>query len=390
METLVGRLIAIVIGLLLPGCGWSAVWVAEHEWNECWEEFYSDWLQNEVTVDTIEPIPFRFDCADLVYSLRAIFARENRLPFIATDNAGNRYGHFSTQWDHIATDIDWKQDKRFHSFLIDMCRDYLSTRTLHHDTYPIALRPNRIKPGIIIYEDRIAAHAATIGQIDRRTPLPVLYYEAFIPGQRHITVSTKTTVQLYPPDIDRSHSGIVYWKQPIFQNGQWMYLPEEEYDGFSLEQYAVDFAYRDKLFGILNRLAYESIHHKPFIDEMAAYQVFQPVLALFQKRLELLSRHASDYPESYEIDHEIFQQLDILWQTIHGFAIPRPIFNQQFGVFALKIFPNEPTVPALVVLDAFMCKYPSSKPSPSLMNRWGIEFDKRSRQWNLKETARDQ
>ena len=191
----------------------AEVWAAVQVWDATWETEYSGWIAREVDAGFLKPTGLRPDCADLVYTLRAVFSRENQLPFLASEAAGRRTGHFSGNWDNHTTRPEWRQDPRFVAFLRDLF-GWVSTRTLHYDTYPVALNPVNIRPGLIVYEDRIASHAAVLGRIGDKTLLPATYYEAFRPGQDFITISSMITVRLYGPEIPRRHSGIVRWRWP--------------------------------------------------------------------------------------------------------------------------------------------------------------------------------
>ncbi|HQH71198.1 MAG TPA: hypothetical protein PK360_03875 [bacterium] len=371
-----------VLALFSRAAG-AEVWAAVQVWDATWETKYSDWIAREVDADFLKPTGLRPDCADLVYTLRAVFARENQLPFLASEAAGRRTGHFSGNWDNHTTRPEWRQDPRFVAFLRDLF-GWVSTRTLHYDTYPVALNPVNIRPGLIVYEDRIASHAAVLGRIGDKTLLPATYYEAFRPGQDFITISSMITVRLYGPEIPRRHSGIVRWRWPRRENGAWDYAPPETLPGYSLEQYSPAFAYRDKPGGLLNRLAYERLHGKPFIEGRFVIETVQQLTCAFEKRLRL-EPHAWQETNSpvIPIDGEIMAQFDRVWTLLNGYAIPRSRFEEQFGLYSFLLDKNRPPVPALLILDAFLAQRHSQTPRMPAEHRWGVAFDRHTREWNL-------
>lgn len=389
-RNLIERLLGLLGCLLLLG-GWALfpraagaeVWAAGQVWDATWERTYSVWIAQAVDENFLKPTGLRPDCADLVYTLRAVFAREHQLPFLATDATGRRTGHFSREWDNYPTRPEWRQDPRFVAFLRDLF-GWVSTRTLHHDTYSVALNPENVRPGLILYEDRIASHAVVLGRIGDQTLLPITYYEAFRPGQNYITFSPMTNVQIYGPEIPRQHSGIVHWRWPRLENGTWNYAPPETMPGFSLEQYSPAFAYRETPGGLLNRLAYERLQGRPFAETRFVIEMVQQLTGAFEKRIRLdpPAWQQSNSPV-IPIDREIMRQFDRVWTLLHGYAIPRARFEEQFGLYAFLLDKNRPPVPALLILDAFLAQRQSHTPRTPAEHRWGVAFDPRHRDWRL-------
>ena len=71
----------------------ASVWNSTNSWNNEWERKYRDWVKNDLTPEIF--IDGRYkgistDCADAVYTIRAIFSYENDLPFHFRNP--NKYG----------------------------------------------------------------------------------------------------------------------------------------------------------------------------------------------------------------------------------------------------------------------------------------------------------
>ncbi|RJP20802.1 MAG: hypothetical protein C4527_24520 [Candidatus Omnitrophota bacterium] len=365
----------------------AEVWIARESWNPQWENRYSDWLEIEVRPDFLRPTGLRVDCADLVYAFRAVFARTHGLPFMASSAEGKRYGHFSHHWDRFPTHENWKQDRRFCTFLNDLFKNIVSTRSLHHDTYPVALNPESICPGLLVYEDLIAAHVAMVGQIRSDTNLPVTFYESFIPGFEEFTVSGKTEVHLYGPTIAQTHSGIVAWKWPVESAGEWRYVPETEMPHFSEEQYADDFSYRSRTTALLNRLAWEKLHGKPFIEDQIVEEYVRYLIVYFADRAlrilraeQLMAKHGDhSLPDYFDAqcatqntDAWITRLLEKTWFSLHGFDIPRASFLQKLNGHTILISSYYPYVSLDVLLEAFDGGKCSGDLRRPFYHRWGI------------------
>ncbi|MGZ3695577.1 MAG: hypothetical protein ACXWQO_15815, partial [Bdellovibrionota bacterium] len=75
---------------LAPGSTTAAVWAVRNQWDDSWEAKYQAWVTRSWNVDIFTHpnspyVGLLPDCADAVYSMRAIFASENGLPFAVVD-----------------------------------------------------------------------------------------------------------------------------------------------------------------------------------------------------------------------------------------------------------------------------------------------------------------
>lgn len=140
-----GKWLAILVFALFANIAHSAVWVAENEWDDGWEEKYREWVNSYWTEEFFmtedEPLYYKLehDCADAGYLMRLIFSYEHSLPFIVRNaHKGGFISNKMKKWDKLP------KEKRLRKFM-DYITDVTSTQTLRYDTYPVALKD--IKPG---------------------------------------------------------------------------------------------------------------------------------------------------------------------------------------------------------------------------------------------------
>ena len=139
---------------LLSTASWAGVWEVKDQWSREWEEKYSNWFASEQLGRTIfidkksKYYGIKADCADASYAFRAIFAKENQLPFAVVSPSSVKFDKLgeiirkeiqildqtSSRFDHIKD-----QNKRFVHF-INFLADSLGSYNLReYDTYPIKL-----------------------------------------------------------------------------------------------------------------------------------------------------------------------------------------------------------------------------------------------------------
>ncbi len=137
------------------------VWkTGNNYWNGNWEIKYQDWVAKSWKPDFFmskakpeyDKIPH--DCADAIYLMRAVFSYENKLPF-KIHYLGKKKKYITntmTQWDKLP------EDQRFRAFSLFM-NDRVGTRSLPHDSFPIAL--DQIKAGDLYVEPGTHSYAMT-------------------------------------------------------------------------------------------------------------------------------------------------------------------------------------------------------------------------------------
>jgi len=143
-----GKEIVFLVFIFLSFPAQAMVWKSVNTWDKVWENRYQHWVKNNWTEDFFmnekKPIYYKFshDCADAVYAMRLVFSYEYKLPFVINNASrpGKTISNGMTRWDK------YSEAKRVRKFM-DYVADMTSTKTLAHDTYPIAL--DDIKPGDI-------------------------------------------------------------------------------------------------------------------------------------------------------------------------------------------------------------------------------------------------
>ena len=104
----------------------ASVWESTQDWDSDFEEKFSQWIESNSVHPQLFTSPkspyggVSLDCADVMYSLRAIFAYENKLPYqvknpVATAKSKTQF--FTNQmslWDNLPESL---KVKRFLTYL---------------------------------------------------------------------------------------------------------------------------------------------------------------------------------------------------------------------------------------------------------------------------------
>jgi hypothetical protein len=214
------------------------VWeVGDRRWTVEEERRFERWVDETLTEDFFIRHNIPTDCADAVYAIRWIYARIAHLPAAATTKDGRWIGHWSTDWKHLSTDPEWHRDERFRAAL-----RYLFpktwTGTLPFDTYPVRISPHSVTPGTVFLVTE--SHTGIIGHVflDGSQAHPLQTWESGLP----VKVQKLSSRYFFStrPELNAG-SGLVKFRWPVCENGEWTYLPVEEHPFYSKEQYAPDF-----------------------------------------------------------------------------------------------------------------------------------------------------
>ncbi|WP_127716154.1 hypothetical protein [Halobacteriovorax sp. HLS] len=170
---------------LLTLSSYASVWDATNEWDESFENEYQQWMTTHaVKADMFVSKESKYygisaDCADAAYALRAIFARENSLPFAITNPSGSRDRNNAISNKTNAFDKYNDLDRRFVEF-INYIGDSVGSENLSRlDTYSVAL--NSIKPAsLFTYKikgrfGRSIRHVYTIKDIQSNGNFDLIY-----------------------------------------------------------------------------------------------------------------------------------------------------------------------------------------------------------------------
>lgn len=149
--------LALVLAATATTAPSAAVWSTNAQWNDDAEQRYSHWVEQNFNDEFFyRGTPYEdiaTDCADAAYGMRMVFAFENRLPFVIRDPAdpSRLLSQATNRFDHLPAGLP-----RFRAFM-DWVMVNTGTASLVHDTYPVRLEREQIRPGIIYLTWRIHA-----------------------------------------------------------------------------------------------------------------------------------------------------------------------------------------------------------------------------------------
>ena len=231
----------------------SQVWeVGDRRWTVEEEQNYGKWVEENITEDFFIRYKIPIDCADVPYAIHWIYARIAHLPAAATTKEGQFIGHWSMDWKHLPTHSEWHKDLRFRTALRHILSE-TTTRTLPLDTYPIEITLDSVTPGTVFFVTE--SHSGIIGRVvlDGSSIHPLQTWEATSPvklqkmnGRDFLTPRPESTI----------YSGLVKFRWPVIENGQWRYLPVKEHPFYSEEQYGSSFyeGYADFVEAVAKRM----------------------------------------------------------------------------------------------------------------------------------------
>jgi hypothetical protein len=258
------------------------VWqVGDRRWTLEEEHRFGKWVEETMTEDFFIRYKIPTDCADAVYAIRWIYARIAQLPAAATTKDGRRIGHWSTDWKHLPTHPEWDKDERFRAALLYLFPKTW-TGTLPLDTYPVRICPESITPGTLFLVTE--SHTGIIGHVflDGSQAHPLQTWESALPV-RVQKLSLRYFFSPKPESKDRS--GLVKFRWPVLENGDWRYLPAEEHPFYSEEQYQSDF-YKgsvDFVEAVARRI--DPTNYVP-VEKMA--KVMETILHLVRERVPIV------------------------------------------------------------------------------------------------------
>jgi hypothetical protein len=224
----------------VPDTG-ESIWPVTHSWDWSWELRFSKWI--ETSVDRFFFVKYKIptDCADVIISLRWIFARMNGLPIANTLSGSHRMVGSMTlrpEWKSLPTAQNWYEDQRFLAAL-DYIRSSTYTKSLGSDSYPVAITRPSLIPGIhhleyhelgghamIVKEVKVSGKTAEITVMDSTLPVQIrrLGQKAYIFG-----------------DLPTPGMGFLRVMWPVYENGIWTFMDPEAYPDYSPEQYDPSF-----------------------------------------------------------------------------------------------------------------------------------------------------
>lgn len=216
----------------------SQVWkVGDRRWTITDEHDFGRWVEANVTEDFFIRYKIPIDCADVPYAIRWVYARIAHLPAAATTKDGLLIGHWSTRWGHLPTHPVWHKDQRFRAALLHLLSE-TTTRTFPLDTYPIRIDRDSVTPGTAFFITE--SHSGVVGRVilDGSQVHPLQTWESTVPAKIQ-KINQRSFLSTRPEST--THSGLVKFRWPVLQKGQWNYLPVHQHPFYSLEQYTSSF-----------------------------------------------------------------------------------------------------------------------------------------------------
>ena len=213
----------------------AAVWETTAEWNETTEAAYRQWVATSWNKNYfMQSGPLKgliMDCADVVYTMRIIYASQNGLPFVMKDpttRAGTPISNAMTRWDS-------KEPEQRVRSLINLVNGVGSTASIPADTYPTAIGPATLGAGSVILTDRANHHSWTIQNFSK-TGIPYLLFGSRPARTLLYERNDYPSVSfVFPQGIrPETNAGFRNFRQP-----QDIGRPVHEVSGYSLEQYSL-------------------------------------------------------------------------------------------------------------------------------------------------------
>ncbi len=252
MKKILGALALLVFANLAHG----AVWPTENKWNAEWEGKYREWLKTHAHAKMFsaeklangQPNPYygiRVDCADTVYSLRILFAFENKLEFAINNPVGSGKTIITneiTRYDGTTEGVP--RLKKFMVWIYDL----VSTHGIPKDTYSIGFKD--VGAGSIILTSKKNHHSWTITDISK-TGNPTLIFNSTVGRESGFEIQARQSwpnpAWIFEPEVDKddetknipiykpgSYAGFRYWR-PV----EFLKVSEKDVPGYSEEQHLV-------------------------------------------------------------------------------------------------------------------------------------------------------
>lgn len=227
----------------------KALWDAIHPWDLGWEQKFSEWIINHVDDKFFQKYNISTDCADVIYALRWIFARENKLEMASRlSGSGDYFTHRSVRaaWASLPTAAEWHKDRRFLAALNYMLINSY-THSLMADSYPIQIARGAIAPGVYHLDlFKSSGHTQVIYRTDEQPGilLPFLIFQSTVPRQvRQMSVQGFW----YGAVPKENKAGLLRMRWPVFKGSSVTLQAATAMPYFSREQYAGNFLRKEGL-----------------------------------------------------------------------------------------------------------------------------------------------
>jgi hypothetical protein len=354
------------------------IWeVGDRRWTVEEEYRFGKWVDENITEDFFIHHKIPTDCADAVYAIRWIYARINHLPAAATTKDGRLIGHWSTDWKHLPMDAEWHKDERFRAALLYLFPKTW-TGTLPHDTYSVRISPDSITPGALFLVTE--SHTGIIGHVslDGSHAHPLQTWESALPVKVQ-KLSLRYFFSGRPES--KARSGLVKFRWPVSENGEWKYLPVKEHPFYSEEQYDPDFykGYTDFTEAVARRI--DPTNYGPMEKTV---KILKTITRFLRERVPIVLTgyqqcgnggcpQASELWEIYSTqgrDGMIILMMDHLSQIIELNHLDKGGVKEMMDAITIDISENR----SVTFYDVYQNHlWLSSHPEDSIEARWGLK-----------------
>jgi hypothetical protein len=354
------------------------VWeVGDRRWTVEEEHQFEKWVDETITEDFFICYRIPTDCADAVYAIRWIYARIAHLPAAATTTDAKLIGHWSTDWKHLPTHPEWHRDERFRAALLYLLKKTW-TGTLLLDTYPVRISPDSVTPGTLLLVRE--SHAGIISHVflDGSQAHPLQTWESALP----VKVQKLSLGYFFSARPEsKARSGLVKFRWPVSENGEWKYLLVEEHPFYSEEQYSSAFCdgYADFVEAVAKRI--DPTNYEP-MEKMA--KVMETITCFLKERVPIVLAgyrqcrnggcpEASELWEIYSTpgrDGMIISLMDHISQIIESNHLDQEMAKGMMEAIPINIAENRSVTLYHVYQNHLWF---SHHPEDSVEARWGLK-----------------
>jgi hypothetical protein len=252
------------------------------------------------------------------------------------------------------------------------------TGTLPHDTYPVYISHDSVTPGTLFLVT--AAHTGIVGRVvrDGSQAHPLQTWESALPVKVQ-KLSLKYFFSGRPES--RTRSGLVKFRWPVSENGQWKYLPLKDHPSYSEEQYTSGFSkgHADYVEAVASRI--DPATYTP-MERMV--KVMRTVTRLLKERVPIVlagyeqcrNGDCPERSEEWEIhgtagrDEMITALMDHLSQIIKSNSLDPELAKWMMEVTPIEISENR----SVTLYDVYQNHlWFSPHPEESIEARWGLK-----------------
>lgn len=351
--------------------------MGDRRWTIEEEHQFGKWAEANITEDFFFRYKIPVDCADVPYAIRWIYSRIAHLPAAATTKENQSIGHWSTEWGHLPTHPEWHKDLRFRKALLHMLSE-TTTRTLPLDTYPIRIDPDSVTPGTVFFVTE--SHSGVIARVvlDGSHAHPLQTWEATVPAKAQ---KLNQRNFLSPRPESTTYSGLVKFRWPVVQHGQWKYLPVKEHPFYSEEQYTPAFyeGYADFVESVAKRIdpiPYDPNEKVEKVMEMITHYLRERVLIVLAGYQRCRRGGCPEGSALWEIhstpgrDGMITLQMDHLHQIIEMNYLDKEALREKMEAIPIHISKDR-SVTFYHLYQNYL--WLSPHPEDSIEARWGLK-----------------